>query len=288
MTNKCFLCNSDKAHLIHNGVRDNPDINVLKCDNCGLVRLDKFIQDTDEYYQQSGMRKNESEANLKEIRTAALVDDKRRYDFISRMIENRNFLDFGCGAGGVLTLSQDKARTVYGIELEDAMYNALNSEGIRCFHSLEQAGNELKGMMDVISLFHVLEHLEDPIEYLTGLADMLSDTGVMVIEVPNADDALLSLYECDKFADFTYWESHLYLYNNMTFTSLIEKAGLKIRFLGQIQRYPLSNTMYWLTKGKPGGHKEWAMLSNERLDREYESALARLGIADTIISIVEK
>lgn len=96
------------------------------------------------------------------------------------------------------------------------------------------------------------------------------------------------MYKCEKFAEFTYWESHLYLYNSTTFSMLMEKAGLKIRFLGQIQRYPLSNTMYWLAKGNPGGHKEWAMLSNERLDAEYESALVRLGIADTIISVVEK
>lgn len=168
------------------------------------------------------------------------------------------------------------------------MYKALNSEGIKCFHSLEHAKKELKEMMDVISLFHVLEHLEDPITYLRGLEELLTDDGVMVIEVPNADDALLSLYECEKFADFTYWESHLYLYNNTTFRMLMDKANLRIRFLGQIQRYPLSNTMYWLAKGKPGGHKEWAMLSNERLDSEYESALARLGIADTIIAVVGK
>ena len=46
--------------------------------------------------------------------------------------------------------------------------------------------------------------------------------------------------------------------------------------------------MYWLAKGKPGGHKEWAMLSNERLDAEYESTLSRLGIADTIVSVVTR
>ena len=168
------------------------------------------------------------------------------------------------------------------------MYEALNSEGIMCFHSLEHAQKDLDGIVDVISLFHVLEHLEDPIFYLRRLGNLLTDDGVMVIEVPNADDALLSLYECSQFADFTYWESHLYLYNPVTFRMLMEKAGLRIRFLGQIQRYPLSNTLYWLSQGKPGGHKEWAMLSNERLDVEYENTLAKLGIADTIISVVEK
>lgn len=288
MITKCFLCNSEKSHIIHKGVRGNPATNVLKCDNCGLVRLDTFISDTDEYYRESQMRRGESETNLKEIRSTAQVDDERRYNFISRMIENRRYLDFGCGAGGVLSLAQDKAKDVYGVELEKAMCNAINEEGIKCYPSVEKALVNHKGRIDVISLFHVLEHLENPVEYLHKLSELLADDGVMIIEVPNSDDALLSIYDCDAFADFTYWESHLYLYNNVTFTQLIKKASLKIRFLGQIQRYPLSNTMYWLSRGKPGGHKDWAMLSNEKLDKEYESALARLGIADTIMAVVEK
>ena len=38
----CFLCGSEKVKLIHKGVRDNPSIDVLKCEKCGLVRLSKF------------------------------------------------------------------------------------------------------------------------------------------------------------------------------------------------------------------------------------------------------
>lgn len=285
---RCYLCGSEQSRIIHVGVRDNPSINVLKCENCGLVRLNSFITDTNVYYHTAQMRKKDPEKNIREIRVTAAADDERRFKFISRLIENKIYLDFGCGAGGVLKLAQDKARRVFGVELEDEMRNALEKEGIRCYASIKHALKDLNGKTDVISLFHVLEHLENPIDYLQELKDLLSDRGTIIIEVPNADDALLSLYESESFADFTYWESHLYLYNNATFTKLMKCAGLKIQFLGQIQRYPLSNTLYWLAKGRPGGHKEWAMLSNERLDCEYESALARLGIADTIIGIVGK
>ena len=288
MNSKCFLCGSEHYKIVHNGVRGNSNINVLKCSDCGLVRLSEFIDNSDEYYKNSGMRDDEVESNLKEIRTTALADDHRRFEFISRMIENKNYLDFGCGAGGVLLQARDVAKSVYGIELEKTMVTALNQDGIKCYSSIEEASEGLQGKIDVVSLFHVMEHLEDPFYYLEKLGMLLSDEGIMIIEIPNADDALLSLYNNDDFADFTYWESHLYLYNNNTFTSLMNKAGLKIRFLGQIQRYPLSNALYWLSKGKPGGHKEWSMLSNERLDVEYENTLAKLGIADTIIAVVEK
>ena len=101
------------------------------------------------------------------------------------------------------------------------------------FSSLTEAKDELQGGIEVVSMFHVLEHLEDPMGCLEEICDLLTDDGIIIIEIPNADDAMLSLYGCEEFADFTYWESHLYLYNNTTFTRLMEKAGLKIKFLNR-------------------------------------------------------
>lgn len=288
MSDKCYLCGSRDYSIIHKGTRDNPNVDVLECKNCGLTKLSHFIDNTDLYYENSGMRNDDMESTLKEIRISASADDERRYKFVKRIAENKNVLDFGCGAGGVLQRLKPICAKVYGVELERAMCEAINNEGIKCFHNVEEACTELEDSVDIITLFHVLEHLEDPIEILGRLKTLLCKDGIMVIEVPNADDVLLSLYESKAFANFTYWSAHLFLYNNETFRMLMKKAGLRIRFLSQIQRYPLSNTLYWLAKGKPGGHKVWPMLSNERLDREYESQLAQLGIADTIVAIVEK
>ena len=40
----CYLCKSDKSKVRHRGVRDDPSINVLECEGCGLVFLDAFAQ----------------------------------------------------------------------------------------------------------------------------------------------------------------------------------------------------------------------------------------------------
>ncbi len=285
MIDKCFLCGSDKYHIIHEGVRNVPEINVLKCDCCGLVRLSECVDD--EYYKESKMRQNEHETNIRQIRITAENDDLRRYRFIKNLIQNKRYLDFGCGAGGVLKYAFSETSEALGIELEERMCQQLNKEGIKCFENIDDALENIKEKVDVISLFHVLEHLPDPIGILCKLKQLLNHDGVMIIEVPNADDALLSLYNCKDFADFTYWESHIYLYNRETFRKLMEKAGLKVKFLEQIQRYPLSNTLYWLSKGLPGGHKQWSMLSDDALDKQYERQLANLGIADTIIAMIE-
>ena len=65
---------------------------------------------------------------------------------------------------------------------------------------------------------------------------------------------------------------------------LIKKAGIKLNWIKHVQRYPLSNHLYWLSKGKPGGHKQWAFLDDQQLNQNYEQQLAALGLTDTIVA----
>lgn len=141
------------------------------------------------------------------------------------------------------------------------------------------------GGFDLITAFHVIEHLQDPITTLKQFNSLLKENGKIVIEVPNADDALLTIYENKPFMEFTYWSPHLYLYNAHTLRKLGEKSGFRVDFVKGIQRYPFSNTLYWLSKGKPAGQKIWGkFLDNEILQEGYEQTLASLGATDTLIA----
>ena len=223
--------------------------------------------------------------SIENIRNRAYADDLRRYDFLKSLLVNKDILDFGCGAGGFLHLAKNGvAGGVIGIEMEKRMRDVLAGENIKCVRSID----DLNGIdFDVITMFHVLEHLPNPLEVLNELRKHIKKGGKLIVEIPNADDALLSLYNSSEFADFTYWICHLYLYSNSTFEKLIKKSDWEIEFLGQIQRYPLSNHLHWLSKGKPGGHSEWNMLNDQIMDDLYEKKLAQLGMADTIISILK-
>ena len=71
-------------------------------------------------------------------RKATLDDSERRYQFTKNIIAGKNVLDFGCGAGGYLILAKNVADSVQGIELESAMRDGLNREGIPCEASLDE------------------------------------------------------------------------------------------------------------------------------------------------------
>ena len=276
---RCFLCGGEKSEIIHKGTRGgDKHIDVLQCASCGLVRLSEVMDDVEQFYQASGMRDQLVDTPA-HTRITTRMDDERRFRFTENMIEGKDVLDFGCGDGGYLIRARKVARHVQGIELEKAMCDGLQEEGLSCCASLDEVGQ-----FDVITLFHVLEHLEAPLDYLEKIRQHLTPDGMILIEVPNAEDALLSLYHSEAFADFTYWHCHVYLYNNMTLRRLAKKAGLKVKFMRQVQRYPLANHLYWLSQDKPGGHQAWAFLRDVALDERYGDMLATLGIADTILA----
>jgi 2-polyprenyl-3-methyl-5-hydroxy-6-metoxy-1,4-benzoquinol methylase len=283
---KCYLCNSQNNFKRPGSVRDNKKLKILECKDCGLVYLSSTKHIKELHYENSGMHDGEK-PNVNSWLKLNRVDDMRRYNFLKKRVVNKKVLDFGCGAGGFLELVSKRAKKANGIEVEKAMQQSYIKRNLNVYSSYEQALRSSK-KWNILTAFHVVEHLLDPIKILSKLSKLLTDDGEMIIEVPNSEDALLTLYENKAFQNFTYWSQHLYLFNKDNLKELAKKAKLKVKWIKYIQRHPLSNHLYWLSKGKPAGHKVWNFLNNISLNKKYEIQLAELGITDTIIVCYKK
>lgn len=273
----CYLCGKRDFKKRPGAVRDDPSLDVMQCLACGLVFLSSFDHIHKDFYSESRMHNNEVGIDRWLQETAG--DDERRFDFLRDRIKDRSLLDFGCGAGGFLMRAKQLASYAAGIEPDRCLKEHFEREKIIAFPSLEN----IRKRFDVITAFHVIEHIADPVCMLKKLSKNLAEGGHMIVEVPNENDALLSLYRNKAFSEFTYWSCHLFLFNESTLSALAKKAGLKINYIKQIQRYPLSNHLYWLAKGKPGGHKEWHYLDSAELNNAYEKQLGAGGCCDTLI-----
>lgn len=281
----CYLC-SNSNHLTRPGkVRDREDVFVLECQKCGLVFLDRHRHILEDHYQKSGM--HEDEPNYDEWLIECKRDDERRIKFLKEKITNKSVLDFGCGVGGFLELAGEYSQSSYGLELETGLQEHFEQRNLKVFQTLDNLLDT--GLrFDVITAFHVVEHLKDPAEILSNLSHLLNDGGEIIIEVPSPSDALLTLYNSEPFQNFTYWSQHLFLFNSDTLKTLSRKSGLITNWVKNIQRYPLSNHLYWLSQGKPGGHQKWQFLDSDEMHKAYESTLAALGLTDTIIGSLSK
>jgi SAM-dependent methyltransferase len=275
---KCYLCGKHKFVKRPGKVRDNPALDILECLSCGLVFLSSFAHIDNEYYSKSLI--HEEFFDLESVIKDVSWDDERRFECFKRLIENKSVLDFGCGAGGFLLRARAVAFSVAGVEIEKRMLSYLKRENVPIFDDIA----DVNGKFDIITLFHALEHMKDPISVLKDVSKKLKKGGTIIVEVPSANDALLKLYENSPYSQFTYWSCHLFLFTDSTLVSAAEAAGLKVNYVKQVQRYPLSNHLHWLAKGKPGGHKIWGFLDSEELNRSYEQQLAALNLCDTIVA----
>ena len=280
----CYLCNSNKFIIRKGEVRDSTNLKILECLNCGLVFLNSFEHIKDGFYEDSpivGAEYPSVEFWLKLTDS----DDQRRFEMLSPMLKNKKLLDFGCGAGGLLNKARHLAEAVVGIESEvktkEYWSNCFNIYSD--FDALRQDSTRF----DIITAFHVLEHMHDPRKMLINLAGMLCEKGRIIIEVPSSQDVLLTLYDSEVFQHFTYWSQHLFLFNADSLRVLSEQAGLRIVAIQQYQRYPLSNHLHWLSKGQPGGHSCWGFLDSPELTRAYSNTLASIGKCDTLIAHLE-
>ena len=275
----CYLCGKTKTKRVKGIVRDKPELKILKCTNCGLVFLENFDHINDEYYEKGLMNDFDS---LEAYEKSCIDNDRWRVNMWKDKFQEKVVLDFGCGLCGFVK-GLGKTSDIFGIDI-DPTWKQVNSDlDGSIYSSLEEIENN---RFDIITLFHVLEHIKDPINLLKNIEQKIKTSGEIIIEVPNADDALLSLYNSSAFQNFTYWSAHLYLFTAFTLKKVIEKAGYQINYIKQVQRYPISNHLYWLAKGLPGGHKKWYFLDNKEINMWYEAELGKVGKCDTLIASI--
>lgn len=280
---KCIACGNEEFELIHRGTRDRKDIDVYQCTSCGGSQLSTVEQIVDGFYENSGMHQDSRISDLSQM---TILDDDRRHADMLRDFKGK-LLDFGCGGGGILRLLKEQrgdSEELYGVELEDTMRNLLNGSGIQCKKLL----SDFSEKFDLITMFHVMEHLTNPYDILQEVRDRLVDGGTILIETPNANDALITQYESDSFKDFTYWSCHVFLYTSRSLEQMLETVGFQINYSKQIQRYPLSNHLYWLSKKKPGGHNIWKDMNSDNLANAYYEVLKEKQMCDTLLVSASK
>ncbi len=100
---------------------------------------------------------------------------------------------------------------------------------------------------------------------------------LLLLEVPNSNDALLTMYGSKKFQEFSCWSQHLYLFYSETTKLLAKKIGLYLVSLKHIKRYHLSNHLNWLRKGRLVGYKKFEFLDFVELSITYLNAFQKSG-----------
>ncbi|MCZ6900456.1 MAG: class I SAM-dependent methyltransferase [Bacteroidetes bacterium] len=152
---------------------------------------------------------------------------KSKIRLINELSTKGNILDVGCGTGHFLQVCVKDGWKVQGVEQSMVARNyAQELLGITIYEQLSDI-ESLNQKYEIISLWHVLEHMEDLDQTMVGLKNHLSKNGTIVTAVPNCHSFDAKYYK-------SFWAGfdvprHFYHFTQKTMEELVKRHQMKIR-----------------------------------------------------------
>jgi 2-polyprenyl-3-methyl-5-hydroxy-6-metoxy-1,4-benzoquinol methylase len=206
---------------------------VVECKNCRLIRLEPrpSLAELERYYPKEYWFTPDSG------KTSQIEESYRRFvlrdhvNFVLHALgesrESGLVVDVGCGGGLFLRLLREHGLPVLGIETSyPAAQSAWKQNHVAVVCGDLSDSPIVRGSCAAVTMFHVLEHLHDPVSYLRSARDLLMPDGRLIVQVPNA-----SSWQFLMFGE--HWNGvdvprHLVNYRQRDLENLLEYCGFEV------------------------------------------------------------
>lgn len=239
----CNLCGEDNVYIMFSGFSfDRRRYNHVRCKNCGLIYADPMpilstqaldniameVWNKDFLKDKNSFDRNHFE-NYREY-------NRLRVKELQSYKKQGKLLEVGCGNGYFLAEARENDWQVYGVEVcRDLSIHIRKYLNLDIFIGTLEEAKFPDGFFDAVYLNHLLEHLTDPLGFLSEVNRILKDDGVVFIGSPNAKDFLNALNKIitrsglrRSWSGYLCPPMHLCAFTPHTLTKLLEKAGFKI------------------------------------------------------------
>ena len=229
----CGRKNLSSKFKVTDNLVSKTGFNLVECEDCTLIWTDeapdrneigKYYR-SEEYISHSDTRKGIFNRIYHLVRKQML---KKKFNLVkSESGRNQgNILDIGCATGYFPGYMKEQGWDVTGIEADaTAAHFAREKFGINVFKPGE-IGTLTSNSFDVVSLWHVLEHIHEPKKLIGDLDRILRSDGVLIIALPNNNSTDAGHYKNNWAA----WDvpRHLWHFNLNSFESFISGTGFEI------------------------------------------------------------
>jgi 2-polyprenyl-3-methyl-5-hydroxy-6-metoxy-1,4-benzoquinol methylase len=270
---KCKICNHKKIYKIFKQIDKNLGVpgnfRIFKCEKCKVIFLNPLPEKKDwiKYYPK------ERYYSLSKIDTSSLktklkififkINSENKFILLKlffwpistffRGIEKRGkrILDIGCGSGQFLFETKQIGFEVYGIEPGGFNSQEAINLGIKISKGTIEESEFPKEYFDIITMNHVLEHLEDPKKVLKIVKKILKKDGTLVMGLPNTNSLAFKIFKKNWYQLDV--PRHLFNYSTETLNILLKKEGFiikKIRYNSRPSQFSVSLEYFLNLKNK--------------------------------------
>lgn len=177
-----------------------------------------------------------------------------RPDFVAEGL----MLDVGCGNGRYLSTMRMLGWNVQGVELSEDGFKVCQQAGLNVHHGDLFSAKFPENSFDLITVRHVIEHVPEPVTFVTELAKILKPGGKLIIETPNSNALGRAIFSAKWFANEV--PRHLFLFSPENLQRLTTQCGLT-QLSTQLSTSPkiFLNSVDYVTKntGKPSNKIRW-------------------------------
>lgn len=269
----CPVCDGGNFELLAKKDRYGLYSPVVICRDCGLIQTNPRMNQKSyndfynvEYRKLYVGTENPSNAFFRaQYKTGRRIFKYLKSSGLFRVCENMLVLEVGCGAGGILHYFREMGCRVKGIDLGEEYI-----EFGRIQHDLDLSVgtiNNLGGIEipDLIIYSHVLEHIPNPNEEIQQIRNILSNKGILYIEIPGVKN-LMHNYGMD-FLKFSQ-NAHVYHFSLTSLKNLFIKNGFDL-LLG-------NETVNSVFRKSPGEN------SSREIENDYSNVLTYLHKAERL------
>ena len=225
---KCVVCKSEniKKHIISKDFSvTNEEFKIDKCLDCGFVFTNPIPKEKDlpkyyiskNYISHTNSNKSFFDKIYQSIRSIAIKD---KFNLINSFDTQNKILDIGSGTGEFLNYCKLNGWKVKGIEPSKiARVNSIKKYQFEVDEDTDLRSQS--GEYDIITMWHVLEHVYELENTIIELKRLLKENGKLIIAVPN-----LNSYDAQYYKK--YWAAydlpiHLYHFSKKSITKLFGK-----------------------------------------------------------------
>jgi len=233
--NYCDLCNKIHGKIIKNNenkiVAKKYGTIYYECNSCNIFYANRIPKNIiEDVYSDLNYLKQAKSSYLDNVEYRKKRFGFERIKLILKYLKNndinKSILDVGCGTGWFLEIAKKEFSKVYGLEPSISLSKDTEERlKIKIFKK-DLINQKFNFKFDVITMFDVIEHVPNPLEYIKKAYKILNKHGILVIFTPNNDSYGMDVLKSKS--THICPPDHLYVFNNKSIKNIFDKIGFKV------------------------------------------------------------